>query len=61
MIYSSSNPKEKVSLSSLWKVANPRGHRTEDTKLTKSFHDRVGVQDALLDPLCNLVALPGCR
>lgn len=32
----------------------------EDIELTESFHDRVGVQDSLLDPLCNLVALPGC-
>lgn len=32
----------------------------EDTELTKSFHDRVGIQDSLLNPLGNLVALPGC-
>ena len=31
----------------------------EDTGLTESFHDRVGVQDALFDPLGNLVAFPG--
>lgn len=30
------------------------------TELTKGFHDWVGVQDALLDPLGNLVALLGC-
>lgn len=57
-------PKRESHCSFPWKVAIPEemGLKScaEDIELTESFHDRVGVQDSLLDPLCNLVALPGC-